>query len=307
MPGYMDTDYAQNEISLREILKKLRKYEIQIRKAINSQMQGDFHSVFKGSGLEFDDVRPYQYGDDIRTIDWNVSAKGHGTFVKTFREEKEQTVFFILDVSASEDIGNPGRTKADIGKEICGVLALSAAKESSHVGLICFSDVKEKYLKPTKGHSQAYEIINALFSLKPKSLKTNISKAISFALNTIKRRSVIILISDFIDDGYFQNLQSLARRHDLVVIHISDKRETRLPKLGIIPIVDKETKRTLWINTSFGDFREKITKRYENRKTELEKFSRKHQINFISLDTDQDYVPQLLKLFKVRNKSLKTT
>src|SRR6187431_2617181 len=179
---------------MRDLLKKLRKYEIQIRKAINSHMQGDFHSVFKGSGLEFDDVRPYQYGDDIRTIDWNVSAKGHGTFVKTFKEEKEQTVFFILDVSASEDIGSPGKTKVDIGKEICGVLALSAVKESSHVGLICFSDVKEKYLKPIKGQSQAYQIISALVNLKPKSIKTNLSKAISFALNTISRRSVVILI-----------------------------------------------------------------------------------------------------------------
>src|SRR5688572_18672811 len=258
---------------MKDILKKLRRYEIQIRKAINSQMQGDFRSVFKGSGLEFDDVRPYQYGDDIRSIDWNVSAKGHGTFVKTFKEEKEQTVFFVLDVSASEDIGSQGRTKADVGKEICGVLALSAGKESSHVGLICFSDVKEKYLKPTKGDSQAYEIISALANLKPKSAKTNLSKAFSFALNTIKRRSVIILISDFIDEGYFHNLKSLARRHDLVVIHISDKRETRLPKLGIIPIEDKESKRTLWINTSFGDFRNKIAKGYENRKSELETFS----------------------------------
>jgi uncharacterized protein (DUF58 family) len=292
---------------MRELLKKLRNFEIQIRKAINSHMQGDFHSVFKGSGLEFDDVRPYQYGDDIRTIDWNVTAKGHGTFVKTFKEEKEQTVFFILDVSASEEIGSPGKTKVDIGKEICGVLALSATKESSHVGLICYSDVKEKYLKPTKGHSQAYQIINALVNLNPRSLKTNLSKAIAFALNTIKRRSVIILISDFIDEGYFDNLRALARRHDLVVIQISDKRETRLPKLGIIPVLDKESKRTLWINTSFGDFRDKISTKHDARKKELEQFSRKHQINFLSLDTDEDYVPKLLKLFKVRNKSLKTT
>jgi uncharacterized protein (DUF58 family) len=292
---------------MKDLLKKLRKYEIQIRKAINSQMQGDFHSIFKGSGLEYDDVRPYQYGDDIRTIDWNVTAKGHGTFVKTFREEKEQTVFFILDVSASEDIGNPGNTKADIGKEICGVLALSASKEAAHVGLICFSDVKEKYIKPIKGNLQAYEIINTLIKLKPQSLKTDLTKAIAFSLNAIKRRSVVILISDFIDDGYFHNLKALARRHDLVVIHISDKRETRLPKLGIIPIIDKETRRTLWVNTSFGDFREKISERLITRKTELEKFSRKHQINFLSLDTDEDYVPKLLRLFKVRNRSLKTT
>jgi uncharacterized protein (DUF58 family) len=291
---------------MKELLKKLRKYEIQIRKAINSQMQGDFHSIFKGSGLEFDDVRPYQYGDDIRTIDWNVSAKGHGTFVKTFREEKEQTVFFILDVSASENIGSAGSTKADIGKEICGVLALSATKESGHVGLICFSDVKEKYIKPVKGHLQAYEIISTLVKLNPRSLKTNLTKAVAFALNAIKRRSVVILISDFIDDGYFHNLKALARRHDLVIIHISDKRETRLPKLGIIPIIDKETQRTLWVNTSFGDFRKKISDRLITRKQELEKFSRKHQINFISLDTDEDYVPKLLRLFKIRNQSFKS-
>jgi uncharacterized protein (DUF58 family) len=291
---------------MKELLKKLRKYEIQIRKAINSQMQGDFHSIFKGSGLEFDDVRPYQYGDDIRTIDWNVSAKGHGTFVKTFKEEKEQTVFFILDVSASENIGSAGSTKADIGKEICGVLALSATKESGHVGLICFSDVKEKYIKPVKGHLQAYEIISTLVKLNPLSLKTNLTKAVAFALNAIKRRSVVILISDFIDDGYFHNLKALARRHDLVIIHISDKRETRLPKLGIIPIIDKETQRTLWVNTSFGDFRKKISDRLIARKQELETFSRKHQINFISLDTDEDYVPKLLRLFKIRNQSLKS-
>ncbi|HEY8935277.1 MAG TPA: DUF58 domain-containing protein [Cyclobacteriaceae bacterium] len=292
---------------MKEVLKKLRKYEIQIRKAINSQMQGDFHSVFKGTGLEFDDVRPYQYGDDIRTIDWNVSAKGHGTFVKTFREEKEQTVFFVLDVSASEDIGSTGQTKADIGKEICGVLALSAVKESSHVGMICYSDQKEKYIKPTKGPAQAYEIIYTLAALKPKSLKTNLSKAIAFALNSIRRRSVVILISDFIDDGYLHNLKALARRHDLVMIHISDKRETALPKLGIIPVEDKETKRILWVNTSFGDFRKKIKDRHDSRKTELTEFSKKHQINFISLDTEEDYVPKLLRLFKIRNKSLKTT
>jgi uncharacterized protein (DUF58 family) len=292
---------------MKELIKKLRKYEIQIRKAINSQMQGDFHSIFKGSGLEFDDVRPYQYGDDIRTIDWNVTAKGHGTFVKTFREEKEQTVFFVIDVSASEDIGSEGKTKNDIGKEICGVLALASVKESSHVGLICYSDQKEKYIKPNKGGAQAYELIYTLVKLQRQSPKTNLSKAMAFALNSITRRSVVILISDFIDEGYSHNLKALARRHDLVVIHISDKRETRLPKLGIIPVEDKESKKTLWINTSFGDFRKKISEGHDERLKELVDFSRKHQINFVSLDTEEDYVPKLLRLFKVRNKSLKTT
>lgn len=292
---------------MRDLLKKLRKYEIQIRKAINSHMQGDFHSVFKGSGLEFDDVRPYQYGDDIRTIHWNVSAKGHGTFVKTYKEEKEQTVFFVLDVSASEDIGVNGRTKGDVSREICGVLTLSAVKESSHVGLICFSDVREVYLKPVKGHSQAYEIVKALSNLKPRSLQTNLSKAISFALNIIKRRSVVIMISDFIDEGYFDNLKALARRHDLVVIHLSDKLESNLPGLGIIPVLDKESGKTLWVNSSSADFREKINESHIKRREELARFSRKHEINFISLDTQEDYVPKLLKLFKVRNKTSKTT
>lgn len=298
---------VQKLCPMRDLLKKLRKYEIQIRKAINSHMQGDFHSVFKGSGLEFDDVRPYQYGDDIRTIHWNVSAKGHGTFVKTYKEEKEQTVFFILDVSASEDIGVNGRTKGDVSREICGVLTLSAVKESSHVGLICFSDVREVYLKPVKGHSQAYEIIKALSSLKPRSLQTNLSKAISFALNIIKRRSVVIMISDFIDEGYFDNLKALARRHDLVVIHLSDKLESNLPGLGIIPVLDKESGKTLWVNSSSADFREKINESHIKRREELARFSRKHEINFISLDTQEDYVPKLLKLFKVRNKTSKTT
>lgn len=291
---------------MKELLKKLRKYEIQIRKAINSQMQGDFHSIFKGSGLEFDDVRPYQYGDDIRTIDWNVTAKGHGTFVKTFKEEKEQTIYFILDVSASQNIGGPGKTKIDIGREICGVLALAGAKESSQIGLIAFSDEREKFIKPAKGTVQAYQLIYTLAKLEPKSGKTNLNKAISFALNSIKRRAVIIMVSDFIDEGYQHGLKSLARRHDLVMIRISDKRETQLPKLGIIPVQDKESKKTLWVNTSFGNFRNRIREHHGIREKELTDFSRKHQINFVTIDTDENYVPKLLKLFKVRNKTVKS-
>src|SRR5690606_38025428 len=161
--------------------------------------------------------------------------------------------------------------------------------------------------KPVKGHSQAYEIIKALSNLKPKSLQTNLAHAISFALNIIKRRSVVILISDFIDEGYFDNLKALARRHDLVVIHISDKLESNLPGLGIVPVIDKESGITLWVNTSSSDFRRKISQSLEVRKDELAKFSRKPQINFSSLDTPQDYVPKLHRLFKVRNKTLKTT
>jgi len=290
---------------MRALVKKLRNYQIQIRKAIDNQMQGDFHSVFKGSGLEFDDVRAYQYGDDVRSINWNVSAKGHGTFVKTYKEEKEQLVFFILDVSASEDIGNPGQQKIDIAREICGVLALSAVQQQSQVGLICFSDMKEKYLKPGKGDKHAFRLISDLFSLKPKSLKTDIAKMVLYALNLIKRKSVVIMISDFIDDGYEHNMRALASRHDLVVIHISDKRETQLPRLGIVPLLDKESKKTIWTNTSSPQFRRGLRDTFEGNTSKMETFCRKHQANYVNIYTDEDYVPKLIKLFRVRNKSRK--
>jgi len=290
---------------MRELVKKLRKYQIQIRKAINNQMQGDFHSVFKGSGLEFDDVRSYQYGDDVRTIDWNVSAKGHGTFVKTFREEKEQIVFFLIDVSASQEIGNPGHQKIDIVKEICGVLSLSAVQEQSQVGLICFSDIKEKYVKPGKGEKHAFRFISDLMTLRPKSLKTNISKSILYALNLIKRKSVVILISDFIDEDYEHNLKALSSQHDLVVIHISDIRETQLPRLGIVPLLDKESKKTIWTNTSSPGFRNTLKGTFEGNQGKLEHFCRRHQANYVNIYTDEDYVPKLIKLFRVRNKSRK--
>lgn len=290
---------------MKQLLKKLRNYEIQIRKAITSQMQGDYRSIFKGTGLEFDDVRPYQYGDDIRTIDWNVSAKGHGIFVKTFKEEKEQTIYFMVDISASQDIGEPGKSKNDIGKEICGVLAITGAKESSHIGLIAFSDEREIFVRPAKGMAQAHQIISRLISHQPRSPRTNLSGAMSYALNAIKRRSVIILISDFIDEGYEHHLKALAKRHDLVAIHISDNRETMLPKLGIVPVIEKETGRTIWVNSSFGDFRQTLASAHQERVDHVSGIARKHQINYLNIQTHEDFVPKLLRLFKLRNKSRK--
>lgn len=288
---------------MRELLNKLRRYEIEIRKAITSQMQGNFHSIFKGSGIEFDDVRAYQYGDDIRTIDWNVSAKGHGTFVKTFKEEKEQTVFFIMDLSASQEIGAEGKQKIDIGKEICGVLTLSAIKESSQVGLIGFTDQRELYVKPAKGMGHAYQIITSLFDCRPTSRKTDLNKALAFALNLVKRRSVIIVISDFIDDGYWKNLKALSRKHDLVIIHLFDERESNLPRLGIIPLYDKETGKTHWINTSSPSFRQKLENTFGSNQNELQEFCRKHQVNYLGINTRENYVPMLIRLFKLRNKT----
>jgi len=286
---------------MKELLKKLHKYEIKIRKVINAQMQGDFHSVFKGSGLDFDDVRAYQYGDDIRSINWNVSAKGHGTFVKTYKEEKEQTVFFILDVSGSQEIGKGEFKKIDLSKEICGVLALSAVKEQSKVGAICFSDVKEKYIKPDKGIKQAYQIIQQIFNLKTVSKKTDLKKAFLYCLNILKRRSIIIVISDFMSDNYAHNLQAIAQKHDLVVIHIKDKEEEKLPSLGIIPLIDKESGKTVWVNSSSSALKRKIHENFDNNISSLSELCRKYKANYVSVNTDEDYALKLVKLFKVRN------
>lgn len=288
---------------MKEILKKLRKYEIRVRKAINSQMQGDFHSIFKGSGLEFDDVRAYQYGDDVRTIDWNVTAKGHGTFVKTFIEEKEQTVMFLLDVSASQEIGSKKRQKIDTAKEIAALLALSAVKESSAVGLMCFSDQKEKYVKPGKGMKHSYELLSSIFNLKPASKKTNLELAIKTTLGILKRRAVIFLISDFIDENYMHSLKGMARKHDLVVIQLFDKRESQMPNLGIVPLHEKESGKTLWVNSSSSQFRNVLNKTYGNNTTELETFCRRNDVNYLSIETGDDYVPKLVRLFRHRNKS----
>ncbi|MBU2914601.1 DUF58 domain-containing protein [Reichenbachiella agariperforans] len=291
---------------MKDILKKLRKYEIRIRKALNSHMQGDYHSIFKGSGLEYDDIRSYQYGDDIRTIDWNVSAKGQGTFVKTFREEKEQNVFLILDVSASQEIGTKGRQKMDISKEISALLAMSAIKENSQVGLICFSDQKEKYVKPGKGMKHSFSLVNEIFKLVPQSKKTALSKAFRFTNQLLKKKSIVILISDFIDEDYQHDLKGLAHKHDLIAIHISDIRETRFPNLGIIPIEDKESGRTLWRNTSSREFRKILDQTHGQKQADLEQFCKRNQTDYIKIQTDEDYVPKLIKMFKVRNKAGKS-
>lgn len=286
---------------MKELVKKLQKYEIRIRKAINTQMQGNFHSVFKGTGLEFDDVRAYQYGDDVRAIDWNVTAKGHGTFVKTYKEEKEQSVFMILDVSASQAIGAAGQQKIDIGKEICGILALVAAKQHSQIGMVCVSDQKEKYIKPSLGIEHAYTIIKSIFELQPKSRRTNLAAGIKLSLSIIKRRSIILLISDFIDHHYERELTVLAKKHDLVVIQLLDKREVDFPNLGIIPLLDKESGKTIWVNTSSTAFQHSYLTTYAENQEKIAKICRKYQANYLTIDTSEDYVPQLVNLFRIRN------
>ncbi len=283
-----------------EFLTRLHHIEIRIRQAVNSQMRGSFRSVFKGTGLEFADLRTYQYGDDVRAIDWNVSSKGHGTFVKVFREEKDQTVFFVVDVSASQRVGPQERTKLDVTKEVCGVLAMSAIREASQVGLYCFSDQKEAYFKPANSMKSGYQLILSLFKLQPQSAKTNLSDALLFTLNMLKRRSVVILLSDFIDDQYEHSLKALARKHDLVVIHFYDQREVNLPPLGIIPVYDPETGRTNWINTSSRAFRDQLQNTFDDNRTRLERLCKQYRANYLALDTKDDYVPKLVELFRVK-------
>lgn len=284
----------------QDFLTKLRQYEVRIRKAVNSERQGNFRSVFKGSGLEFDDLRQYQYGDDVRAIDWNTSAKGHGTYLKIFKEEKEQTVFFMVDVSASQRVGDKTRLKIDTAKEICGVLALSAIQEASRVGMLCFSDHKEKYIRPLDGMKHAYSFISELYKLSPDSPRTNISEAILLTLNVLRRRSLVFLISDFIDTGYEHNLKALARKHDLIVIHIHDQRETNLPRLGIVPIYDAEKQVRRWVDASSATFRSDMRERFEQRRRTLERLCRQNRADYLSLDAGEDYVPTLIRLFRVR-------
>ncbi len=285
---------------MRNIFSKLNKFEIKIRKAVNSQMHGNFSSIFKGTGLEFSDLRTYQYGDDVRTIDWITTAKGHGAYVKIFKEEKEQTVFFLLDVSASQGIGRQGEKKIDRAKEVCGTLALSALKESSHVGLYCFSDQKELYLKPESGIKFAYKFILKLFQLEPVSSRTDIKEAIRFTLNMLKRKSVLIMISDFQDKGYEDNLKALAKNHDLVIIHLYDDREVNVPSLGLVHIEDAEANKVSWINTSSKSFKRRMKQDFESKKDKLKTLSKQYNANYLEISSTEDFVSRLVKLFQVR-------
>lgn len=284
----------------RRYLSRLHKYEIRIRKAVSNPRQGNFHSVFKGSGLDFSDLRQYQYGDDVRAIDWNTSAKGHGVYVKLFKEEKEQTVFFLFDVSGSQKVGVPQRLKIDASREIGGVLTLAAIKEASLVGLQCFSDQNERYLRPTGGMKQAYRIISALYNVVPQSKKTNLSRAILHALEILNRRSLVFLISDFVDTGYELHLKAMARKHDLIVIHIYDKNEHEVPSMGIIPIIDSETGEKTWVNTSSPYYRNYVAERHEEKVKSLESICRQNKADYIAVEASEDFVPALIKLFRVR-------
>ena len=285
----------------QRLVRRLRQMEIRIRQTADAQLQGNFQSVFKGTGLEFDDVRLYQYGDEVRAIDWAVSSKGHGTFVKTYKEEREQQVLLLLDVSASQQVGDRGRRKLDVGRDICGILALAAARQDAQLGIFAFSDQKELYLAPGKGIRHAYALIKRLFALAPRSRQTNVAEGIKQALGLLKRRSIVLLISDFIDINYERELTMLARKHDLIVVQLLDERERQFPALGIIPLLDQETGRTVWTNTSSAAFRARYRATYEQNRAQIGQICRRYRTEFLSIATDTDFVPQLVSLFRRRN------
>jgi len=286
---------------VKEILKKVRKYEIEIRKYLNNSNQGDYNSIFKGSGIDFDDLRPYQYGDDHRSINWNISAKEDKIYTNTYKEDKEQSVFFLVDVSQSQHIGKE-ENKINISKEIASVLTISALNTNSQVGILCFSDQKELFIQSKKGASHGYRIIKNLYELNQKSKKTNISSMIKFFMNTVKKKSLVILISDFIDKDYDKNMRALAKKHDVVCLHIYDDYETNIPNLGIIELEEKENNFRKWVNTSSSSFRKLSNNLFISKPEELKKEMNAIGINYLKINSKENYVKNLIKLFKYRKK-----
>ena len=286
---------------MKEILKKVRKYEIEIRKYLNNSNQGDYNSIFKGSGIDFDDLRPYQYGDDHRSINWNISAKEDKIYTNTYKEDKEQSVFFLVDVSQSQHIGKE-ENKINISKEIASVLSISALNTNSQVGILCFSDQKELFIQSKKGASHGYRIIKNLYELKQKSKKTNISSMIKFFMNTVKKKSLVILISDFIDKDYDKNMRALAKKHDLVCLHIYDDYESNIPNLGIIELEEKENNFRKWVNTSSSSFKKLSDNLFISKPEELKKEMNSIGINYLKINSKENYVKNLIKLFKYRKK-----
>jgi len=286
---------------VKEILKKVRKYEIEIRKYLNNSNQGDYNSIFKGSGIDFDDLRPYQYGDDHRSINWNISAKEDKIYTNTYKEDKEQSVFFLVDVSQSQHIGKE-ENKINISKEIASVSTISALNTNSQVGILCFSDQKELFIQSKKGASHGYRIIKNLYELNQKSKKTNISSMIKFFMNTVKKKSLVILISDFIDKDYDKNMRALAKKHDVVCLHIYDDYETNIPNLGIIELEEKENNFRKWVNTSSSSFRKLSNNLFISKPEELKKEMNAIGINYLKINSKENYVKNLIKLFKYRKK-----
>lgn len=285
-----------------ELLKKVRQIEIKTRGLSRNIFAGEYHTAFKGRGMTFSEVREYQYGDDVRSIDWNVTARFNKPFIKVFEEERELTVILLIDVSGSLDFGTSVSLKRNIMTEIAATLAFSAIQNNDKIGVIFFSDKIEKFIPPQKGRKHILYIIRELIDFKPTSNKTDISKALSYFTNVIKKRSTAFLISDFMDQNSFNDALTIAnKKHDIVAVQIYDKRETELPAVGLIKVKDAETDERIWINTNDNRLRKIYSDMWTEKQLLLQQTFQKSKIDNVSIDTDEDYVKALIRLFKLRN------
>ena len=286
----------------QKLLKKVRRIEIKTRRLSNHIFSGEYHSSFKGRGMAFSEVRRYEAGDDIRAIDWNVTAKLNEPYIKVFEEERELTLMLLVDVSGSENFGTRNQLKREMITEICATLAFSAIQNNDKVGVLFFSDKVEKFIPPAKGKSHTLRIIRELIEFKPQSTKTNISEALRFFSAFQKRRAIVFVLSDFVDTRYRDSLKIASRKHDLTGIRIYDPREEELPNLGLLPLKDPESGKTHWVNTSSFRLRSKLRKRFNQSKAYyLESFVSSGS-GELSIRVDQSYVAQLLGHFKKRSR-----
>ena len=285
-----------------ELLKKVRKIEIKTRGLSNQIFSGEYHSAFKGRGMAFSEVREYMPGDDIRNIDWNVTARFNHPFVKVFEEEREMTVMLLVDISASGDFGTSKQFKRELITELCAVLSFSAIQNNDKIGIIFFTDKIEKFIPPKKGKSHILRIIRELIDFKPTSHGTDIGGALRYFTNMIKKRSISFLISDFMSDNYMDPLKIAARKHDLVAIRIFDQRETELPDIGLIRLQDAETGKLLWVDTSRRITRERYRLNWETRQKEMDNVFARSGVDQVKIATNQNYVQPLINLFKKREK-----
>jgi len=286
----------------KQILKKVKQVEIRTRGLVNDLFGGEYHSVFKGRGMAFSEVREYQPGDDIRLIDWNVTARNGSPFIKIFEEERELTVYLLVDISKSGEFGSQNQLKQEFGAEIASVLGFSAIKNNDKVGLILFSNDIEKYVVPKKGKSHVLRVIRELLYNEPKGNKTSIKNALDYLLKVAKRKSVIFLISDFIDDDYWASLKIVNRKHDLIGIRLFDPAEKILPDIGVIKVRDPESGSSFWIDTSNRVEMEKLKNQINSDFDTLNKQAKKIGFDIISVSTNGDFVDPLISLFRKRDK-----
>ncbi len=283
-----------------DIIKKVRRIEIKTRGLTRQIFSGQYHSAFRGKGIIFSEVREYQYGDDIRSIDWNVTARLNHPFVKLFDEERELTVMLLIDVSGSNEFGTENRFKEEMMTEIAAVLAFSAINNNDKVGVIFFSDRVEKFITPKKGTTHILRIIRELIDFKPKSQRTDIAEALRYLNNTIKKRAVVFILSDFLDSPFEESLRISARKHDVVSLCVYDRRERNLPPLGLTRFYNKETGKYIWIDSSSKRVRDNYKLWWEQHDERIRNIFRKAGVDYVSIHTGEDFVKPLMYLFKQR-------